>query len=219
MTFNWAELAPSFYSWEMLGLITGVLSVLLLIFTRYKRLMWTNWIWSIISAAVYTFLFYKWQLYGNFALQPLFIAISVWGGWYWRGQLWDGFKQAIEVPYTYCTTKLWVSFFYVALLVGAPVAVILSHYGDAGPYGDALILTVSLAAIYLQLRKYVQSWYLWIAVDLMAVPFHAYHERYATALLYLVYGVMCFFGWWTWRQSRQAPIDTPHGPLERTAIE
>jgi nicotinamide mononucleotide transporter len=213
--FNWAEIAPSVYSWEFLGFITGILSVLLLLFVKQKRLMWTNWLFSIASAAIYTYLFYKWQLYGNFALQPLFIAISVWGAWYWRGQLSDKFFQAIEVPYTYCTTRLWTRLLTTALFVGAPVAVILAHYGDLGPYGDALIFTVSLVAIYLQLMKYVQSWYLWILVDLIAVPFHAYHDRYATALLYLGYMIMCFFGWWSWRKiQKSAALIKPAEKLE-----
>lgn len=203
-SFSWSELFPSWYSWEALGVVTGIFSVLLLIFTKQKFTQWMNWPFSIISAAVYTYLFYVWGLYGNFALQPLFLAISVWGAWYWRGQLPRVLHEMKEVPTRFASRDVFAGVTLFGLLLMSIVYPILAHYGDPSPLWDGLIFCVSLSAIYLQLKKYVQSWYLWIVVDLIAIPFHFSQDRGATAVLYFFYLIMCLFGWYTWHKQSKS---------------
>lgn len=197
---NWtphAELFPKVGSYEFLGFITGIFSVLLLIFVRQPRVQWTAWIASIVSAAIYFYLFKEWTLYGNMALQVPFFLISVQGAWMWRGQL--GFNASVpEIPTTFASKMHWRLATVAALVAMIVVYPLLDHYNDASPLWDGLILTISLAAIYLQLRKYVQCWYLWIAVDVIAVPFHISQDHAATGILYLCYGIMCLFGLRTW---------------------
>lgn len=200
-SFTWSEIAPTWVSWEFLGFITGVLSVLLLIPTKLVRLQWTNWIFSIISSAVYLFLFREWHLYGNAVLQPIFLVLSIWGGWYWRGQLRGIVDSAKEIPITFARRHVWISALGLAFIGLIPVMPVLRHWGDVSPLWDGLILTVSLAALWLQLKKYVQNWYLWILVDVIAVPFHHAHGRDATAVLYLSYGIMCLIGLVKWLRS------------------
>ena len=201
MSFSFDELFPGIRSYEFLGFVTGILSVLLLLPVTFPRLQYTNWIFSIVSAAVYFYLFKEWTLYGNMALQVPFILISAHGLWYWRGQLRGVVDNVREVATTYASAIHWRGVFVLALLAEFVAYPLLDHYGDASPLWDGFIFTISIAAIYLQLRKYVQSWYLWILVDLIAVPFHLSQERGATALLYFAYGVMCVFGYLSWKKE------------------
>lgn len=186
---------------ELIGVITGLLSVFLLLFTKQLRLQWVNWPCSVISAAIYFKLFHEWHLYGNMALQVPFLIISVIGLWVWRGQLTGIVTNVKELPTTYCTRVHWNVSLFMALVAEIPAYFLLRHYGDISPLWDGLIFTISIAAIYLQLKKYVQSWYLWILVDLIAVPFHTYNHHGATGLLYLAYMIMCFFGLAAWRRE------------------
>lgn len=212
LSLNLSDL-PAIRSWEFVGILTGVLSVLLLIPTKHPRLQWTNWVWSVISAAVYYYLFKEWMLYGNMALQVPFVILSILGGIVWLPQLIKRdinlafIKRIREMPITYTSAYHWTTAFIAAIAMFFVAYPILDHYHDASPLWDGLILTISLSAIYLQIRKYVQSWYLWILVDLIAVPFHLSQDRGGTALLYLAYMMMCFFGLRAWRYAAQELVE------------
>lgn len=138
------------------------------------------------------------------ALQVPFVILSVLGALVWIGQLvkgWDiqSLRKIKEIPTKYCSLNHWVIALLLALIAEIPAYYILDYYGDASPLWDGFIFTISIAAIYLQLRKYVQSWYLWILVDVIAVPFHLSQDRGATAVLYATYLMMCIAGVKAWR--------------------
>lgn len=207
--FSIAELFPSWKSWEFFGFVTGILSVLLLIPTKRPRLQYTNWYFSMASAAVYFFLFKEWILYGNMALQVPFFIISAIGAVIWFPQFIGRdlkipyLTKLREIPTTFATFSHWTGALVYGILAIIIAYPLLNHYHDASPLWDGLIFTISIAAIYLQLRKYAQNWYLWILVDMIAVPFHLSQNRGATALLYLVYGIMCYFGLKTWNEEAE----------------
>jgi nicotinamide mononucleotide transporter len=208
VTFTWSQLFTN--EWEFLGFITGIFSVLLLLPTRWPRLQWLAWPFGVITSAVYLFLFYDWTLYGNAILQVPFVFISAQGAYLWRGQLRGIVSNVKEIPTTYASKTVFIWCCLLPLIAMAGVYPLLDHYNDASPLWDGLILTISLAAIFLQLRKHVQSWYLWIVVDLIAVPFHFDQDRGATAVLYLVYMIMCFVGWKTWHNAvAKGTVDKP----------
>lgn len=196
-TFSWDQLFTS--NWEFLGFATGILSVLLLLPTHWVRVQWLAWPFGVVTSAIYLFLFYDWTLYGNAILQVPFVLISAHGAWLWRGQLRGIVEGVKELPTTYASRSLFALCCTLSLVAMVGVYPLLSHYNDASPLWDGLILTISLSAIFLQLRKHVQCWYLWIIVDIIAIPFHFDQGRGATAILYLAYMLMCFVGLRTWR--------------------
>lgn len=200
---DYTELFPSVRSWEFLGFITGIFSVLLLLFTQRPSIQWFNWTAGVISGLVYFYLFYEWGLYGNMALQVPFVLIGLHGAWYWRGQL-RGIDDVPEVKFSHAPWATVFSLVGFSLLLMFIVYPLLDHYGDPSPLWDGLILTLSLAAIYMQLRKYVQSWYVWILTDIIAVPFHWSQGHEATGVLYAAYMAMCFVGLYTWRREANA---------------
>ncbi len=69
------------------------------------------------------------------------------------------------------------------------------------PYVDGFILVGSVVAQLLTARKRLESWWLWIIVDCVAVPLYASRGLYFLSGLYAVFIVLCVMGMREWRQS------------------
>jgi nicotinamide mononucleotide transporter len=72
------------------------------------------------------------------------------------------------------------------------------------PFWDALTTALSLMATYGQCRKRLESWWLWIAADVVYVPLYAYKELYLTSLLYIGFMALCVAGLRGWSRDLSA---------------
>ena len=211
ITFSWSQLFTN--DLQLVGFVTGLLSVLLLLFTRQKRLQYLSWPFGIINAVAYFFIFLDWQLYGSTITQIWFLFITVLGTWVWRGQLitsvtvvqgrFAKWLFATELPTSYGPWNYIFGTLMAAAVAYVPTFYLLQHYKDAAPTWDGLIFIFSAAAIWLQLKKYVQCWPLWIIVDIISIPLYASQGNGGTALLYAVFMAMCFVGWYQWHREAE----------------
>ena len=98
----------------------------------------------------------------------------------------------------------WISLTVGTLVATVAVAAWLAGNTDSpAPLADAAVLTLSLAATYGQARKLLESWWLWIAVDVLSVPLYVRRGLYPTAAVYLVFLVLCVGGLRAWSRDLQ----------------
>jgi nicotinamide mononucleotide transporter len=86
----------------------------------------------------------------------------------------------------------------------------LSSWTDSVvPFWDALTTALSLMATYGQCRKLIESWWLWIAADVVYIPLYAYKSLYLTSVLYVIFLLLCVSGLLSWRRAAAAvPVTT-----------
>jgi nicotinamide mononucleotide transporter len=58
---------------------------------------------------------------------------------------------------------------------------------------------MSLGAQLLLNLKRLETWYVWIAVDVIYVPLYLSRDLNLTALVYVVFLGLCVMGWRQWR--------------------
>ena len=73
--------------------------------------------------------------------------------------------------------------------------------GGAAKFWDALTTSISLSAQWLQSRKKLECWHLWILADVIYVPLYISRGLNLTALLYGVFLCMAVMGLLAWRKS------------------
>ena len=77
------------------------------------------------------------------------------------------------------------------------------------PGWDGFTTALSLAAIYGQTKKYVESWWIWIAADVIYIPLYGYKNLWLTSGLYLVFMILCVVGLRAWSKALGAEQAEP----------
>ncbi len=164
---------------------------------RNMRVRPSAWPLAIVSSLLYLVLFRRSGLYGEAALQAMFVAVSAWGWWQWRYGTTGGRPLVVrDLP----VRGRWI---VAALtLVAWPiVGMLISRNTDSTvPYADALPTVASVTGQWLLARKYVQNWPTWLVVNLYSVGLFAYKGLWPTAVLYALFAVLSIAGWRAWRR-------------------
>jgi nicotinamide mononucleotide transporter len=183
-------------SWaEILGDVTGGLCVWLVA----RGSIW-NWPLGLANNAFWAVAFYTARLYADATLQLVFFLLGVWGWWLWAR---TGPRAGAGPRRT--RRAEWVGLTVGTMVATAGVAFWLARSTDSPvPIADASVLTLSLAATYGQGRKLIESWWIWIAVDVISVPLYVARGLYPTAILYTVFGALCVAGLRRWTRELRA---------------
>jgi len=166
----------------------------------------TPWCWpvNVIAVLLYVWIFYDVKLYSDMLLQIIFVFMQGYGWWRWRaGQVEDGRVHVERLPVQRAVASLAVGG-VIALMLGAGMA----RFTDAEvPWLDATLTAYSLVASYWAARKYVASWWLWIALDAVYTGLYYYKALPLTAVLYAGFIVLALYGLRAWQQdlATQAP--------------
>lgn len=180
---------------EIAGFITGAISVWLAV----RENVW-NWPIGIANNVLYVIVFFNARLFADMSLQVVYIAISAWGIYQWL----RGGSTRHGVPVRHAPVRESIALGVVIAAATAAMASYLARVNDAAPLLDGLTAIASLGAQYLLARKYLENWYLWIAIDIVSVGLYASRGLALTAVLYAIFLVMCVAGVVSWRKTLAA---------------
>jgi nicotinamide mononucleotide transporter len=175
---------------EIVGAVAGLVCVWLVA----RASIW-NWSVSIVNTVLYFVVFLRARLYADALLQVVFTLLGVYGWWSWR----FGGAQGAELPIRRATRTHVGAGAATALAGTAVSALLLARATDSPvPIWDSSVLVLSLVATWAQARKLVESWWVWIAVDVISVPLYVARELYPTAVLYTLFLILCVVGLRHW---------------------
>jgi len=179
-----------------LELVSFLLSVAC-VWLNIRQSHW-GWLLAIISSAAYGLVFYGSRLYGDMALQLVFITVSFWGWYQWL----HGDDSHELLPVTWLAPRgRWAA--AVGWLLGFVVlAWFLKNFTDTDvPNADGFLTAGSLIGQLLLSRKKVENWHVWIIVDVLYVGLYIHKHLLLTAILYAVFVAMAAAGLVAWRRA------------------
>jgi nicotinamide mononucleotide transporter len=159
------------------------------------------WCLAILSSLLYGLVFLDSHLYGQAALQAVFVVMAAWGLWHWLRPSTAGAPALHPRPAPPLVRRHAV---LVTLLLWGLLGSLMARSTDhPAPYADALPTAGSLVATWLLARQYQDNWVAWLLVNLSAVLLFAHQRLWPTVGLYGVFAIMSAWGWWMWaRRSR-----------------
>lgn len=179
---------------EFIGTLIG----LIYLWLEYRASIYL-WAASIVMPAIYIFVYYDAGLYADFGINIYYLGAAVygWAVWKYGGDT----KQQKELPITHMPIRSYMkaaTAFVIAL--GAIAWLLINHTDSNVPWCDAFTTALSIIGMWMLARKYVEQWWVWMAVDVVCVGLYIYKELYFTAVLYALYAVVAIFGWMNWRK-------------------
>jgi nicotinamide mononucleotide transporter len=194
---------------ELLGTTFGMWSVLLAARAR----VW-NYPIGMLNSVFFFASFYQVQLYADMFLQIYFVFMSLYGWWHW---VYPGVTQRTSAGDLSMTRAGWgflgrMSAVIAASAVGfgfllQQIHILLPTYFPmpaAFPFWDALVMVLSIAAMYLLARKIWETWVLWILVDCISIVLFWVKGLQLISLEYGVFLGIASYGCWWW--SRQIKV-------------
>ena len=181
---------------EIAAAILGVINVALVV----RRSTW-NYPFGIAMVSLYFFVFWHAKLYSDALLQIFFFLIQIYGWWAWFHAKHVDHGVAVEwMPWN--ARVRWIAGTAACILVWGTG---MARFTDAAaPFADATIAGLSVAAQVLQSFRKVESWVLWILVDVFAVGLFAWRGLLVTSGLYCLFLVLAAVGLFEWRRRATA---------------
>ena len=186
--------------------VAGFVLSLAMVYCNIRQIHW-GWPLAIASSILYGYVFWNTQLYGQAALQMMFIAMAAWGWRQWlRGQTLTApsteTNTAQALPISLLRRHERLRLLGVTILVWVLCTWVLEEFSESKVlYWDALITALALLGQYLLGRKKIETWWIWLVVNILTIALMASQDLWLTALLYFVFAVLSVVGLKTWQKQ------------------
>lgn len=179
--------------WKLILQIAGVALGLLYLWLEYKADI-RLWIVGVIMPAVNGVLYYMSGLYADMGMNCYYILAGIYGWIVWNNKRPE--KQypiahtplRMAIPLTIATSALWAAIWFI----------LVRFTNSNVPVLDALTTAMSITAMWMLSRKYVEQWLVWLAVDAITVGLYIYKGIPLTASLYALYTALAVVGYRKW---------------------
>jgi nicotinamide mononucleotide transporter len=191
---------------EFWGTILSVIAVSL----AAKENIW-SWGIGMASVFLYFFLFYQVQLYPDMFLQVFFFMTNAIGWWTWANPSYEFENQNKELKITRIENDkllIIIALGLVGTLIMGYSAQNLSVWlpklfskPSAFPYLDSFTTVLSVMTTFLMIRKKVECWWLWLAIDIISTYIYWQKGVKFVSIIYFVYCFIALFGAINWTKE------------------
>lgn len=184
---------------------TGAVLGLLYLWLEYKASIYL-WFVGIIMPAIYIYIYYRGGLYADFGINIYYLLAGIYGFIVWsvagrRKGVADSKSSVKELKISNISRKNLLYAVVAALVFWAVIYFILTRFTDSTvPVADSFTTAVSMVAMWLLTRKYIEQWYAWSMVNSVSCVLYIHKDLYFTSVLYGIYFVATILGYAKWKK-------------------
>lgn len=188
---------------EFFGVVSGVAAIILSALAH----VW-SWPIGIINVVLSFFLFLQVQLYPDMLLQVFFFVTNILGWWRWTHPRPGEEDRKNELKVSFLKPGQLILLIVLStvgtLLLGTAAknfhALFPSIFSkpSASPYLDSFITVMSVITTFYMIQKKVESWIIWLLVDMIATYLYYVRDIKFYSAMYLAFCFIAAFGLWNW---------------------
>ncbi|NCU06140.1 MAG: nicotinamide mononucleotide transporter [Chitinophagaceae bacterium] len=196
----WSQFANGMKNTTLLEYIAVGCGILSVWFSRKENIL--VYPTGMVNSIIYIYLSYKYHLLGEAAVNIFYTTMSVYGWWLWT--LKDKTQHhVVEISFSDRRWQLYQLSFFAAFYVTLFVCLTFlkkGFYEGAIPWADALAAGTAFTGMWLMAKKKVESWYWWIATNIVSIPLYFVKGLVFTSVYYAVLLVIAFYGLAEWKK-------------------
>jgi nicotinamide mononucleotide transporter len=188
----------TFLADHWLDIVTTVLG-LAYILLEYKASVWM-WLVGFMMQALGIVLYYQKGLYADCGMEFYYLSMTVYGYWKWvRGSV-----SKESLPISHFPKRLVLPWLLLIAAVWGIIYWLLITFTNSNvPLADSFTTALSIVGIWALAHKYLEQWFIWIAVDVVTCALYFYKDIPFKASLYGLYVVIAVFGYFKWKKLMQ----------------
>ena len=197
-----------FLSAHWLDIVTTILGLAYILF-EYKASPWM-WLVGFLMQLLGIVLYYQKGLYADCGMEFYYLAMTVYGYWRWvhgaKHQSVDSsIRQSAPLPIRHFPKKLILPWLLIIAAVWGIIYWLLVTFTNSNvPLADSFTTALSIVGIWALAHKYLEQWFIWIAVDIVTCGLYFYKDIPFKASLYALYVIIAIAGYINWRKKMQA---------------
>ena len=188
---------------DMTTTVLGLAYILL----EYKASLWM-WLVGFLMQALGIVLYYQKGLYADCGMEFYYLSMTVYGYWRWSRSaaqqpplhleraggealgLICHFPRRLILPWTLLIAAVWATIYWL----------LVTFTNSTVPLADSFTTALSIVGIWALAHKYLEQWFIWIAVDVVTSVLYFYKDIPFKASLYALYVVIAIAGYFKWRK-------------------
>ena len=154
------------------------------------------WCWAaaIISVSLYIFICYEAKLYAETGLQFFYLIMAVIGFLFWKV---SADKKQLNIKELSIGNHALILF--VGIVFTLVLGYILTIYTQAKlPLLDSFTTVFSIIATFMVIKKILENWLYFIAIDLVSIYLYYSRDLQQTAMLFVLYMIIACIGYYNW---------------------
>jgi len=183
---------------EYLAVASGIISVW---YSRKENVL--VYPTGLVNTIIYIYISFKGHLLGEATVNFFYTIMSIIGWYMWTEK--DS-KQENILHITSSNKKEWIQqtgfflSFYIVIFFALTYFKKMFFEGVI-PWADAFASATAFTAMWLMVKKKLESWYWWIATNIASIPLFFVKHYVFTSFYYLILFVMAIFGLISWAKK------------------
>ena len=193
-----------FLATHWLDITTTVLGLAYIIL-EYKASLWM-WLVGFLMQALGIVLYYQKGLYADCGMEFYYLSMTIYGYWRWvhfspkLGEVRRGINESL--PIRHFPKRLVLPWALLIATVWAVIYWLLVTFTNSNvPLADSFTTALSIVGIWALAHKYLEQWFIWIAVDVVTCVLYYYKDIPFKASLYALYVVIAIAGYFKWKSQ------------------
>ena len=192
-----------FLTAHWLDIVTTVLG-LAYILLEYRASAWM-WLVGFLMQSLGIVLYYQKGLYADCGMEFYYLAVTMYGWWRWVRESFHEMEKTMKLDSSlgirHFPKKLVLPWLLVIAVVWAAIYWLLVTFTNSNvPLADSFTTALSIVGIWALAHKYLEQWFIWIAVDVVTSVLYFYKDIPFKASLYALYVIIAIAGYLKWKR-------------------
>lgn len=190
-------------NWTLILQVVGTTLGLLYLYLEYKANIWL-WLIGLIMPLVHGMLYFSKGLYADAMMNVYYVLAGLYGWIVWKNKK----PQGQPLPISQTPASVWAKLAAVYAVLHVALFCFLYFCTDSKvAVLDSFTTALSMVAMWMLSRKYVEQWLVWLVVDAVTVGLYFYKGIPITAGLYTVYCALAIAGYFRWKRQMLTAVN------------